>query len=158
MARKRGKNDAQEELPAQVAQQPRLTGGHQHAVGLDARDGVDHRGDLGAVAEDVAVVDPVEVAERPSAKRSGAARGRDDLGEVADQQPRHASGVGDGGCDFRGDSGCFLLKRWDDVAVSVERERDGGKVGRRIAVRDGAADGAAVCRNVEATLLAISLT
>ena len=47
--------------------------------------------DLGAVAEDVRVVDPVEIGERTAAQRSAAAGRARDLGEIADQEPAHAA-------------------------------------------------------------------
>ena len=49
------------------------------------------RGDLAAVAEDVASLDHVELAERRPAQRRSRPAGDDDLREVANQQPRHGA-------------------------------------------------------------------
>ena len=60
------------------------------------------RRDQAVLAEDVAVVDPVDVGERAPAQRRRASGRRGDLGEVADEQPgrrrcRHGPGGGIGG-------------------------------------------------------------
>ena len=47
-----------------------------------------------AVAEDVAVLDEVDLAERLPAQRRFAPRRADDLTQVADEQPRHDQTLG----------------------------------------------------------------